>query len=158
MTIAPERTAETVKDPRELVSPEVFELLVTDIRRYHHVTRPYAERMMGQALVFLKAQADIIRRYDASPGPWVRLVPTAPVDLGWHAFMLRSKPYAEFCAAHAGRFLHHEPVTDDDILSGDALERTIPELVATGYAVDVEFWHGEKSPCCPPECSMPGGG
>lgn len=42
MTIAPERTAQAVKDPRELVSAEVSDLLVADIIKYNHVTRQYA--------------------------------------------------------------------------------------------------------------------
>ncbi|WP_344548395.1 hypothetical protein, partial [Actinomadura fulvescens] len=87
MTIAMERTAQAVKDPRELVSSEVYDLLVADIIKYNHVTRQYAERMMGQALVFLKAQADIMRAYDANPGEWTRIVPSVPVDEGWHAFL-----------------------------------------------------------------------
>ncbi|WP_165975677.1 hypothetical protein [Actinomadura rubrisoli] len=49
-------------------------------------------------------------------------------------------------------------VLDDDILSGAALARTIPALHATGYRVDMEFWDNEGAGCCPPECSMPGGG
>lgn len=154
MIIAPEEAATTVKDPRELVSAEMFDLLVEDIRRNHHVTRHYAERMMGQALVFLKAQASIVRAR-AEGKPWVRIVPTVPVDPAWHAFMLRSQAYAEFCSKYAGRFIHHVPFQDEAILSGDTLEVTIPALERTGYHVDLEFWHGERKPCCPPECAPP---
>ncbi|QXJ20776.1 hypothetical protein AGRA3207_001546 [Actinomadura graeca] len=142
------------RDPAELLSRETFDLLVEDLRRGHHVTRGYAERMLGQALVFLKAQANIARAR-AAGRPWVRIVPTVPVDPAWHAFMLRSQPYADFCAEHAGAFLHHVPFQDEAVLSGDALEATIPELQKTGYMVDLEFWHGERSPCCPPECASP---
>jgi len=154
MTLTTEPAVQTAKDPRELVSSEVWELLVEDIRRHHHVTRRYAERMMGQALVFLKAQAGIVRAR-AEGRPWVRIVPTVPVDPGWHAFMLRSQPYAEFCNREAGRYIHHEPFQDEAILSGDTLEVTIPHLHATGYEVDLEFWDGERKPCCPPECAPP---
>ncbi|WP_344590431.1 hypothetical protein [Actinomadura vinacea] len=156
MTITTEPAATAVKDPRGLVPREVFDLLVEDLRRYHHVTRPYAERMMGQALVFLKAQATIVQAR-AEGRPWARIVPTVPVDPAWHAFMLRSQAYAEFCTEHAGRYIHHVPFQDEAILSGDTLETTIPELEKTGYRVDLEFWHGERKPCCPPECAPPEG-
>jgi hypothetical protein len=152
MTVISERA----KDPRGLVPPEVFDALVEDIRRYHHVTKPYAERMLGQALVFLKAQARIVRAR-AEGRPWTRIVPTVPVDPAWHAFMLRSQAYAAFCDEHAGAYIHHVPFQDEPMLDGTALEDTIPQLVATGYAVDVEFWHGERKPCCPPECNDQGG-
>ncbi|MFC6878528.1 MULTISPECIES: hypothetical protein [Actinomadura] len=47
----------------------------------------------------------------------------------------------------------------EDILSGAGLDRTVPQLVVTGYAVDMEFWEaGAGAGCCPPECSSPGGG
>ncbi|GAA2129725.1 glycine-rich domain-containing protein [Actinomadura napierensis] len=147
-------TAAEAKDPRELVAPEVFALLVEDLRRYQHVTKEYAERMVEQALVFLKAQAGIVRAR-AEGRPWVRIVPTVPVDPAWHAFMLRSQAYAAFCVEHAGQYIHHVPFQDEAILSGDTLEVTIPELRRTGYRIDLEFWHGERNPCCPPECAPP---
>lgn len=154
MTVMSERTAQVVKDPRELVPAEVFDLLVADIVRYNHVTRHYAERMMGQALVFLKAHADLLRKAKESPGSWVRIVPSVPVDEGWHAFLKRTGPYFDFGMEHAGSYLHHVPVMDDDIRSGTALARTVPILEATGYQVDMEFWEaGAGAGCCPPECS-----
>lgn len=110
--------------------------------------------MVGQALVFLKAQANIVRARTEGR-PWVRIVPTVPVDPAWHAFMLRSQAYISFCDEHAGRYIHHVPFQDEAILSGDTLEVTIPQLQATGYEVDLEFWHGERKPCCPPECAPP---
>ncbi|GAA4059896.1 hypothetical protein [Actinomadura miaoliensis] len=144
------------KDPRTLVPAEVFDALVEDLRRYHHVTKEYAERMLGQALVFLKAQAEIVRAR-AEGRPWVRIVPTVPVDPAWHAFILRTQAYLRFCQEHAGRYIHHVPFQDEPMLDGTALELTIPALEATGYYVDVEFWHGERKPCCPPECNDMGG-
>jgi hypothetical protein len=32
------------------------------------------------------------------------------VDQVWHEFVLFTREYAEFCARHAGRFLHHAPL------------------------------------------------
>ncbi|MBO2452567.1 hypothetical protein J4573_36130 [Actinomadura barringtoniae] len=160
MTITVERSTEAAggKDPRGLVAVEVFDLLVADIIKGSHVTQQYAERLMGQALVFLKAQANIMRAFDTNPGEWTRIVPSVPVDEGWHAFIKRSQPYLAFGEEHAGRYIHHVPVLDQDILSGAALARTVPALHATGYHVDMEFWDNEGAGCCPPECSSPGGG
>ncbi|MFV2179279.1 hypothetical protein ACFHW2_31490 [Actinomadura sp. LOL_016] len=75
-------------------------------------------------------------------------MPTVPVDPAWHAFMLRSQAYAEFCAEHAGRYIHHVPFHDEAILSGDTLEATIPALEATGYKVDLEVWRVEARAEC----------
>lgn len=72
--------------------------------------------------------------------------------------VMRASPYVEFGLEHAGTYLHHVPVVDADILSGAALERTVPILHATGYYVDMEFWEaGAGAGCCPPECSTIGG-
>lgn len=140
MTVTMNQRTKTAKDPRKLVPPEVWGLLVEDLRRTHHVTRDYAERMMGQALVFLKAQASIVRARREGR-PWERIVPTSPVDPAWHAFILRSQAYGDFCQEHAGEFIHHVPYQDEAMLNGAALEATIPQLEATGYRVDVE-WAG----------------
>ena len=41
-----------------------------------------------------------------APGPWE--------DLFWHAFILHTVDYEEFCTRHFGYFIHHVP-TDPDI-------------------------------------------
>jgi hypothetical protein len=160
MTLTHETTVTAVKDPRELVSTDLFQLLVADIRRHQPLTQRYAERMMGQALVFLQAYGTMLRESRVDPSRWTRLVPSVPVDPAWHAFILRSEPYHSFCMEVAGCYMHHVPVTDEDIRSGAALNRTIPLLEVTGYLVDTEFWEetslGKTSPECSglrPECS-----
>ena len=40
------------------------------------------------------------------PGKWS---PTKAIDEGWHAFLLFTKDYAQFCQRFFGRFIHHEP-------------------------------------------------
>lgn len=39
------------------------------------------------------------------------LRPTKVIDEGWHAFVLHTKDYAEFCKQFLGRFIHHQPDT-----------------------------------------------
>jgi len=96
------------RDSRTLVPAPVFDALVEDLRRHHHVTKEYAERTVGQALVFLKAQAGIVRARREGR-PWTRIVPTVPVDTAGHCFILRTRDYAAFCDEHAGEYIHHVP-------------------------------------------------
>jgi hypothetical protein len=130
----------TAKDPSGLVTSEVFDKLVDFIVTRHRVTPEYAGRLFGQTLVYLKAVADNAE---------VRIVPDISVDPGWHAFIEHTIDYAEFCERIAGRFLHHIPILTQDMITGEAMARTIPALRATGYRVDMEFWRTAES-CCPP--------
>jgi len=152
MTILAEHSAIVAKDPRGLLSSDVFELLVADIRRHHPVTRRYAERMMGQALVFLKANGTMLQEARSDPSRWVRIAPSMAVDPAWHAFILRSQLYHTFCIEIAACYMHHMPAMDEDLRSGAALERTIPLLKATGYHVDMEFWSETDPEFVPLEC------
>ena len=38
-----------------------------------------------------------------------RLTPSHKVDLAWHEFILFTRAYADFCATHFDRFIHHHP-------------------------------------------------
>lgn len=85
------------------------------------------------------------------------LSPSGTVDIGWHAFILHTRDYAEWCEHVAGRFLHHAP---DESAEGEpgtataARQRTIDAIVAAGYAVDLELWP-EAAECtqCHAGCS-----
>jgi hypothetical protein len=35
--------------------------------------------------------------------------PSDLVDTAWHAFLLHTERYEEFCLTHLGRFVHHQP-------------------------------------------------
>lgn len=69
--------------------------------------------------------------------------PSLRVDLFWHAFVLHTKPYADFCDALGGGFIHHVP----DRNSGHnpeegraAMRRTADLIREAGYQTDPEFW------------------
>ncbi|MFC5183586.1 glycine-rich domain-containing protein [Actinomadura harenae] len=157
MTIALDSITSTGRDPRELIPGEAFALLVDDFRKATHATHDYCARAVGQNLVFLSAVGRIRCAERQDPRAYVRIVPTPPVDQAWHLSLQRTEVYLPMSLALAGSFIHHRPVMDDDIRSGAALARTIPQLHATGYFVDPEFWEGEAgSSCCPPECNSPG--
>jgi hypothetical protein len=151
--------ATTAKDPRELLDAETFGLLAQYVAEHQDVTAVYAERMVEQLLVWLQAAAE---------NPTVRLAMDETVDPAWHAFLLHSQQYAEFCDRTFGYYLHHVPPAPGVSHTEAEVDRTLPALYATGYRVDEEFWVG-KSPCCPPnpcvkavavgrpECQMGGG-
>ncbi|MEV5749318.1 hypothetical protein AB0L00_15995 [Actinoallomurus sp. NPDC052308] len=146
------------KDPRDLVSPEVFEKVTTHLAKKMEVTTVYAERMFGQALVFLKAYADTRKAKSKAmllpDGTGYRVVPDVTVDPAWHAFIEHTEDYVPFCREIAGEYIHHRPVLTAEMRSGHALEHTLPALYATGYRVDPEFWSTATS-CCPPCCAPP---
>jgi hypothetical protein len=98
MTVTLERPTEpdTVtepRDPRELVSEATFAKLVRYMTTHQEVHRFYAEREVGQMLVFLKAICD-------SPG--VRLVPDLSVD---PTGTPRSRPNSGLAGSTPGRRL-----------------------------------------------------
>jgi hypothetical protein len=85
---------------RSLVSDELFDRLVRRIIADEHVEQRLAERIVDQTLAFLHACAKT---------PETPLRPSKAVDIGWHAFVMHTGAYAEFCDRVAGRFIHHEP-------------------------------------------------
>lgn len=150
MTVALERplalAAGSPRDPAELVSAETFAKLVRYATEHHHVHRFYAAEGVRQGLLYLKAVCD---------NPGVRIVPDVSVDPFWHDFLMHTQEYERFERDHnGGKRLHHVPIMLEDIKSGAAMERTIPLLHATGYAVDMEWWETGES-CCPPNPPVP---
>jgi hypothetical protein len=37
------------------------------------------------------------------------LAPSYKIDSGWHAFILHTKDYLDFCTSYFGKFIHHYP-------------------------------------------------
>jgi hypothetical protein len=133
MTITTERTASAVKDPRELISEELFGKLVGRVQEEMPVATFYAERMVEQMLVFMQAIAQ-------NPTNKM-LTPSAAVDPAWHAFVAHTREYAAFCnEITGGAFIHHIPVINGDILSGKSLQRTLEVMRSTGYPVEEGMW------------------
>ncbi|NGY63926.1 hypothetical protein G7043_33900 [Lentzea sp. NEAU-D13] len=118
---------------RTLVSPAFFERLVARVRADHGFARSLAERVVDQALAFLKACAD---------NRGVPLSPSWHVDVGWHAFLLYTREYAEFCHQVAGRFIHHVPTDGPSSPPKVDMVDTVAAIIASGYDVDVELWEG----------------
>ncbi|GIG61165.1 hypothetical protein Lfu02_55370 [Longispora fulva] len=118
------------KTGRALISPAVFDRLTNRVVTDHLIDLPRAERIVDQALGFVATCA-------ANPG--AALSPSVEVDMGWHAFLVHTRAYADFCTEVAGRFIHHEPTDETDAKSGGIM-RTVKAMRAAGFAVDDELW------------------
>ncbi len=124
-----------------LIPSALFDRLARRVERETGCDLAFAERVVRQALVFLVACA----RDAGAP-----LAPSRTVDAGWHAFILHTREYAEFCDRVAGRFIHHAP---DEETGGDRTEAaarteaTVDAMRRMGLPVDVELWAGHGAAC-----------
>ncbi|WP_185094936.1 hypothetical protein [Streptomyces sp. PanSC19] len=134
MTIALEHPPIHSTEPRTFLPPKVWRALTADVIKAHPGTgRVLAERIVGQTVAFLIAGT-------RTEEP---LSPSEHVDQGWHAFLLRTQAYQEFCDRHAGRFIHHHPGVPDATETGGpevARNRTLDAIRAAGFEVDQELW------------------
>ncbi|MFI5800228.1 glycine-rich domain-containing protein [Streptomyces sp. NPDC051677] len=134
MTIVLEHPVGTT-DPITLVGPQVADRLIRRITTDHpEIGASTARRIVGQAAAFIAASGQ-------QPGS--ELAPSELVDYGWHAFILHTVDYADFCRRVVGRFVHHVPTDEDEQIPGGAAsarERSVAAIVAAGYTVDAELW------------------
>ncbi|MFF5023771.1 glycine-rich domain-containing protein [Streptomyces collinus] len=134
MTVTLDRPV-TRTDALTLLNPDLAERLVRRVAADHpEVTESLARRIVGQATAFIAASG-------RQPGR--DLAPSKLVDSGWHAFILHTVDYAEFCQRVAGRFVHHVPTDEADETPGQAhrtRNRTLAAIAAAGYTVDEELW------------------
>jgi hypothetical protein len=110
----------------------LFDKLAVRVMTDENLDQDAAERIVGQTLAFLVACA---------LSPEDHLSPSETVDAGWHAFLLHTRDYAEFCSRIAGRFIHHRP-SERDAASGDqeAIGVTVAAMRAAGLPVDPSLW------------------
>lgn len=125
---------------RDLVSTGLFDRLTNRIAREQDMPREFAARIVDQTMAFLRACGTT----DQAP-----LGPSELVDIGWHAFILYTKEYAEFCDRVVGRFVHHMPNDDGEGEVAPALliTRTTNAIRSLGFAVDGELWLALKLQC-----------
>ncbi|MFD4375452.1 glycine-rich domain-containing protein [Streptomyces sp. NPDC058486] len=130
MTIALEHPPLHRTEPRTLLPREVWQALTADVIKAHPGTsRVLAERIIAFLIAGTTTDAP--------------LAPSEQVDRGWHAFLLRTRAYQEFCDRHAGRFIHHHPGVPGATEAGGpeaARNRTVAAIRAAGFAVDQELW------------------
>lgn len=138
---------------KNLISDQLWTRLVNRIVKDEEIEPALSERIMDQALGFLRLCAE-------RPGNGYS--PSEAVDTGWHTFVLYTREYAEFCQRIAGRFIHHAP-NDEVGISYDSTggaERTVAAMQALGIVVDLELWQHSancKKDCKsdPPSCKNP---
>ncbi|MEU0519812.1 hypothetical protein [Streptosporangium sp. NPDC006007] len=135
--------------PRTLITPELFTRLTKRIAAEHPEHADIAEPIMEQTLAFLAACA---------AHPTVRLAPSELVDLGWHAFVLYTREYADFCHRVAGQFIHHVPDdTPDRPSSGSTASATVTVMRDLGLPVINDLWSVKancEGKCKPDPCSQ----
>lgn len=113
MTVAIDRTKTPSADPRGLIADELFDRLTAHIVHDHpEIDRPEAEQIVAETLAFLLACA-------TASADRAGLVPTARTDIGWHAFILHTVDYIEFCDRVAGYYIQHVPTPRENTESGD---------------------------------------
>ena len=88
------------------------------------VVRDGIERIIADNLKteFLRFVA--LRKYNTG-----MLIPSALVDKFWHAFILHTEEYSDFCLRHLGYYMHHRPqdhsktnVINDNIAAKKTIE------------------------------------
>jgi len=78
------------------ISDRLNARLARQIERDHGVDVEKARRIVSGTVTFLRVCA-------LNPGRALR--PSEAIDIGWHAFILNTADYADFCHRVAGRFL-----------------------------------------------------
>lgn len=131
---------------RTLIPDNLFRVVVDRAITDFGVAPEMAPRVVDQALAFLATAG----RTSDSAGA---LTPSVTVDPGWHAFMLYSRPYREFCDRVAGRFIDHVPHDDPTAppsqrkAPGRGVASTMEAIAAAGFAVDQELWLTNTAKC-----------
>jgi hypothetical protein len=122
----------------------VWNRLISYIVRDSGVELTLAERIMSQVVAFLV----LVSRN----GTGAAYSPSPLVDVGWHAFILHTREYNEFCERVAGRFIHHVPMEADEPSSktrGSADTREA--LIRAGIEIDEHLW-SDKANCSGQKC------
>ncbi|MEU3958308.1 hypothetical protein AB0F42_00440 [Streptomyces buecherae] len=134
---------DTTKNAYDLISPELRDDLITMVREdsWPEMTDDQGERGIRQVTAFLTVAASSTEK----------VTPSLRVDLFWHAFVLHTRHYAEFCEALGNGYIHHVPDRENgrDPAAGRAASRRTAELMrGAGFAVDPEFWPTDGAADC----------
>jgi hypothetical protein len=80
----------------------------------------------------------------AAPGgiPCVMLAETDKIDWMWHAFVLFTVDYADFCERYFGFFIHHIPTDDGSEVTADTA--TVRAMLRRQFALVCDVL-GEKT-------------
>lgn len=149
-TLTPVSAVSGKLEYKSLVDDELWVRLTNRIAKDEGMELSLAERIMDQALAFLALSAKV---------PEGGYSPSPLVDIGWHTFILYTKPYADFCERIGSQFIHHNPCDEWTPEQGwGNIRRTVDALTVHGYSIDQELWKGERADCDTSYCGGPCGG
>lgn len=130
-------TFTSLREGRTLISKALFDRLSAYIADNEIIGVAAAECVMSDTLGFLAACA---ANHDAP------LSPSTQIDIGWHAFVLHTRDYAEFCDTIAGRFIHHVPTDKAITTEGHrfaGMTTTTQAINMAGFTFDPTLWFNE---------------
>ncbi|GAA1043559.1 hypothetical protein [Streptomyces murinus] len=126
-----------------LISPAFRADLIAMVREdyWPEMTDDQGERGVNQLAAFLAVAASTTEK----------ATPSLRVDLFWHAAILHTKPYADFCDVLGG-FIHHVPERNNaghNPAEGRAVMcRTVEMIRTAGFDTDPEFWPVDGAADC----------
>jgi hypothetical protein len=125
--------ADVVLAHRDLISEQLWQRMVARIAREENLDVSPAERVVNEALGFLKYIAD---------HPAAALAPSPVVEIGWHTFILYARECAAHCDRYANMFIRHDPADGPDVSAEVLAPRETADLITVqlGYAVDPTMW------------------
>ena len=98
-------------------------------------------------------------------GAWSgALRPTARIDIGWHAFLIFTREYRQYCQEHFGHFIDHVPTPKLTVTDNSSRKESAHNTLAGAralFASDIaDAWaheFGVNSSDCAPEPSCDSG-
>jgi len=92
--------------------------VIATFRREHLVSESDAEDLFCDLLRWLwlcrAHDQDLCERPVSTPQTLSIFTPMKRIDQMWHAFILCTRDYSEFCEKYLGGFIHHEPEISTD--------------------------------------------
>ena len=127
---------------RDCISPIVWRRVVSRIQKEESVSTDVAEQIMTATCQYLELCAKF---------PKQSHVPSKQVDIGWHAFLMYTREYADFCNRLGGHFIHHCP-NDDQVVSEADSSQTVAFMLEQGIEFDPKLWNaaGQCTSSCHP--------
>ena len=128
----------TPRSDDHVLDAAVSRSVVAQIEKGGELSPDAAKRALAEVVKFLEVSAEMTAR-----GEDVRLVPSVPVDSAWHAFILHTRAYADFCDRAFGEYLHHDPSPPDEVPGPGTLVDYLRTrvLIEERYgALDEELW------------------
>jgi len=119
-------------DARSILPSGLYDRLAGRLEQEHGHQQDKACRIVDETVRFLTLCATY---------PDTAFAPSLLVDQGWHAFILYTRDYAEFCDRIAGRFLHHQPM--DGAAAGEqppTTRDTVEFMQRAGIGYNAAMW------------------